>query len=140
MPKRMTSQRVILTASFLMLAGGGTAACDNDSADGHFYCSDASGTVVDEDYCDDTSSSYNPGYFIWYGSSSVHGSSSYPVGSKLPAGGQKFSVTDKASRTKFGLPASGKVSNGTVKTGVLGKGGAGLGSTGKSGSGAKSGG
>jgi hypothetical protein len=114
----------------------GMAACDSDNEDGHFYCTDNSGTVVDEDYCDDSNGG-GGGYLLTYMGSSMHappaGHSSYPVGSKLPASAPKFSVNDKSARTKFGLPATGKISNGTVKTGVVGKGGAG--SSVKSGSG-----
>lgn len=115
-----------------MLAAGGNAACDggsdyddNPNEDGHFYCSDANGRVIDEDYCDDSSPNYNSSTFIWWGGSSVHGGSAYPVGSTLPPGGQRIAVTDTAARQKFGLPARGRVANGTVKVGVVGKGGAG---------------
>jgi hypothetical protein len=129
----MNSRRVGLTASFLLLAAGGLAACDSDeppNEDGHFYCTDANGNVVDEDLCDDSDGSGGGGgFFFMYMGSSMHappaGYSSYPVGSKLPSNAPKFSVNDKAARAKFGLPASGKVSNGTVKTNVVGKGGAG---------------
>ncbi len=149
MTRRISSRRVILTATFLALAAGGTAACDNEdpNEDGHFYCTDAQGNVIDEDYCDEDSPNYNSGggTFFMYMGSSLHappaGHSTYPVGSKLPAAAPKFSVTDKASRQKFGLPTSGRVSNGTVKTGVIGKGGAGSGAkAGTGGSGGKSGG
>jgi hypothetical protein len=136
-----------LTATFLALAAGGTAACDNEESneDGHFYCTDSNGSVVDEDYCDDSSENYNSGMFFMYMGSSMHappaGHSTYPYGSKLPAAAPKFSVADKVSRQKFGLPTSGRVANGTVKTGVIGKGGAGSGAkAGTGGSGGKSGG
>ena len=116
-----------------MLAAGGTAACDSSyedpNEDGHFYCTDSNGTVVDEDYCDEGSEHYNSGMFFMYMGSSMHappsGYSTYPSGSKLPAAAPKFSVTDRAARSNFGLPSTGRVSNGTVKTGVVGKGGAG---------------
>lgn len=129
----MSSRRVTLPMTFLLLAGGGLAACDSSyeepNEDGHFYCTDAQGQVVDEDYCDETSENYNSGMFFMYMGSSMHtpptGYSTYPSGSRLPATAPKFSVTDKAARSKFGLPATGRVSNGTVKTGVVGKGGAG---------------
>lgn len=126
-----------------MLAMGGMAACDseeNPNEDGHFYCADANGNVVDEDLCDDGSGSYDSSMFFFYMGSSVHGGSSYPVGSRLPANSQRFSVTDKASRQKFGLPSSGRVSNGTVKTGVVGKGGPGSAVKAPVGGGAKGGG
>lgn len=122
----MSSRSVSLTSTFLLLAAGGAAACDNDEyVDEGFYCADANGVVVDEDYCDDDDS-YHPGlgFFIWHSTSYARG---YPVGHRLPAGGSKFAYNDVASRSKFGLPASGKISNGTIKTSVVGKGGSGSG-------------
>lgn len=129
----MSSRKVSLPLSFMLLAAGGLAACDSpsedDYEDGHFYCTDANGVVVDDDRCDEASPNYNSGSFFYYMGSSVHappaGHSAYPVGSRMPSNAVKFSVTDKAARTKFGLPTSGRVGNGTVKTGVVGKGGAG---------------
>ena len=121
----MTSRSVSLTSTFLLLAAGGVAACDNDDTqDEGFYCADANGVVVDEDNCDDD----NVGvggvgllpFFIWHSTSYRPG---YAVGTKLPAGGSRFAYNDKAARSSFGLPASGKISNGTVKTSVVGKGG-----------------
>ena len=120
----MSSRSVSLTSTFLLLAAGGVAACDNDeSVDEGFYCADENGVVVDEDYCDDDDS-YHPGagFFIWHSSGYRSG---YPVGTKLPAGGSKFAYNDVASRSRFGLPSTGKISNGTVKTSVVGKGGSG---------------
>lgn len=129
----MSSRRVTLPLTFLLLASGGLAACDepseHDYEDGHFYCTDASGTVVDPDRCDEDSPNYNSGSFFYFMGSSVHappaGYSSYPVGQKLPQNSVKFPVTDTASRSKFGLPTRGTINNGTVKTGVVGKGGMG---------------
>lgn len=138
-----------------VLIAGGMAACDNGedpNEDGHFYCTDSSGTVIDEDYCDDSDGGDSSGFFFMYMGSSMHyppsGYSSYPVGSKMPTAAPRFSVSDKVARTRYGLPATGKISNGTVKTGVIGKGGAGSslpkvssggGSKGGSGVGGKSG-
>ena len=137
MNRRMTSRSVKLTSTFLMLAAGGVAACDsgNQYHDEGFYCADANGVIVDEDFCDDNHH-YAAGivpYFIWHSSGYRSG---YRVGSKLPAGGAKFAYNDKAARTSFGLPSSGKIGNGTVKTSVVGKGGSGS----KSSGGKKSGG
>lgn len=118
----MTSRRVALTTAFLTLAAGGTAACDDSSdydEDEVFYCADENGTVVDEDYCDDRRGG-GGGFFLWH---SVAFASGYAVGTKLPPGGSRFAYNDQKSRTAFGLPATGKVSNGTVKTNVVGKGG-----------------
>jgi hypothetical protein len=128
----MTSRSVSLTSTFLLLAAGGVAACDNDDTqDEAFYCADENGTVVDEDYCDDDNDraggvGFVPLFFIWHSSSYRPG---YAVGTKLPAGGSRFAYNDRAARQRFGLPASGRISNGTIKTSVVGKGG---GSTGKS--------
>ena len=47
MKRRMTSRSVSLTSTFLLLAAGGVAACDNDDTqDEAFYCADENGTVV----------------------------------------------------------------------------------------------
>ena len=134
----MASRSVSLTSTFLLLAAGGAAACDNDDTqDEGFYCADENGVVVDEDNCDDDNNNGGgvgivPLFFIWHSASYRPG---YGVGTRLPAGGSKFAYNDRAARQSFGLPASGRISNGTVKTSVVGKGGSGTGkSTGKSGS------
>jgi len=135
--RRMTSRSVSLTSTFLLLAAGGVAACDNDDTqDEGFYCADANGVVVDEDNCDDNNNNGGGGlgllpFFIWHSSSYRPG---YAVGSKLPPGGSRFAYNDRAARQRYGLPSSGRISNGTVKTSVVGKGGGGTGkSSGKSG-------
>jgi hypothetical protein len=126
--RRMTSRSVSLTSTFLLLAAGGVAACDNDDTqDEGFYCADANGTVVDEDYCDDNDNNgggvgFVPLFFIWHSSGYRSG---YPVGYRLPAGGSKFAYNDRAARSSFGLPSTGRITNGTVKTSVVGKGGSG---------------
>ncbi|GAA0465314.1 hypothetical protein Aca07nite_61430 [Actinoplanes capillaceus] len=125
MNRRMSSRTVSLTSTFLLLAAGGTAACDNDEyVDEGFYCADANGVIVDEDYCDDDGGGGGGGssFFIWH---SAGYRSNYLVGQKLPSGGSKFAYNDAASRAKFGLPSTGRISNGTVKTSVVGKGGSG---------------
>jgi hypothetical protein len=134
----MSSRSVSLTSTFLLLAAGGAAACDNgnDYHDEGFYCADANGVVVDEDNCDDDGNNGGGGvgflpFFIWHSSSYRPG---YGVGSRLPAGGSKFAYNDRAARSSFGLPSTGRISNGTVKTSVVGKGGSSTGKTsGKSG-------
>lgn len=98
---------------------------DQDTEDGHFYCTDSQGQVVDEDLCDDPDGGGGGFFFMYMGSSMHHppaGHSTYPVGSKMPPSLPRFKNTI-ANRTKFGLPGSGRISNGTVKTGVVGKGG-----------------
>src|SRR5215216_7799436 len=103
----MASRNVSLTSTFLLLAAGGVAACDNDDQyqkEG-FYCADKNGVVVDEDYCDDDDSYHGgPGFFIWHSSGYRSG---YPVGSRLPSGGSRFAYNDKAARSSFGLPTTG---------------------------------
>src|SRR5690349_20647260 len=117
MNRRMSSRTVSLTSTFLLLAAGGTAACDNDDyVDEGFYCADANGVIVDEDLCDDDGGGGGGGgFFIWHSSGYKKG---YPVGTKLPSGGSKFAYNDAASRSRLGLPSSGKIPNGTVKTSV----------------------
>jgi hypothetical protein len=134
---------VSLTSTFMLLAAGGVAACDNgnETRDEGFYCADANGVVVDEDNCDDDrAGSGGLGllpFFIWH---SAGYRSGYPVGSRLPPGGSKFAYNDRAARSSFGLPPTGKIGNGTIKTSVVGKGGSGTKSSNKSGSSSKSGG
>ena len=124
MNRRMSSRSVSLTSSFLLLAAGGAAACDSGNRyhDEGFYCADANGVIVDEDYCDNNRH-YGAGlvpYYIWHSSGYGRG---YAVGSRLPAGGSKFAYNDTAARSSYGLPTTGKIGNGTVKTSVVGKGG-----------------
>jgi hypothetical protein len=129
----MFSRRGAASATIAFMVAGGLMACDNaedPNEDGVFYCTDVNGVVVDENLCDDSNGSGGGGgFFFAYMGSSLHTSGGhsgpYKPGQRLPTGHQKFSITDKASRAKFGLPASGKISNGTVKTGVVGKGGPG---------------
>ena len=47
MNRRMSSRSVSLTSTFLLLAAGGVAACDNgdDTQEEGFYCADANGNV-----------------------------------------------------------------------------------------------
>jgi hypothetical protein len=130
----MTSRSVSLTSTFMLLAAGGTAACDSGDKyhDEGFYCADANGVIVDEDLCDDNRS-YGAGivpFFIWH---SVGYRSGYGVGSRLPAGGSKFAYNDRAARASFGLPATGRIGNGTIKSSVVGKGGGGAKTSSKSG-------
>ena len=104
----MTSRSVSLTSTFLLLAAGGTAACDRGSKyhDEGFYCADEQGRIVDEDYCDDNryyGATSHP-YYIYHSPSYRSG---LPIGSLLPSGGSRFAYNDKASRSSFGLPSSG---------------------------------
>ena len=135
MTRRMFSSRVAVTATFTMLAMGGAAACDsaedNPNEDGVFYCTNSEGVVVDEDLCDDRDGSYDGGgvFFMSYMGSSLHTDGGhrgpYKAGQRLPVGHQRFKLNDMAARSKFGLPPTGKITNGTVKPNVVGKGGPG---------------
>jgi hypothetical protein len=119
----MTSRSVSLTSTFLLLAAGGSAACDSGRKyhDEGFYCADEQGRIVDEDYCDDNRY-HGGGYYIYHSPSYRSG---LPIGALLPAGGSRFAYNDRAARTSFGLPSTGRVGNGTIKTSVVGKGGSG---------------
>jgi hypothetical protein len=126
----MFSRRVALTSTFAMLTVGGLMACDtpqdeDPNEDGVFYCADENGVVVDPEYCDNSSGDVDSGFFFFYMGSSIHGSSPHKVGSRVPAGAQKFRANDIAARQKFGLPPRGTISNGTIKPNVVGKGGPG---------------
>lgn len=134
----MASRRVALTTAFLTLAAGGTAACDDasefDEAQNEvFYCATEDGTVVDEDLCDDDDDRGGLGiggaFFLWHSAAFASG---YRPGTKLPPGGSRFAYNDRNARAAFGLPATGRVANGTVKSNVVGKGGAPAGGGGKS--------
>ena len=118
----MSSRSVSLTSTFLLLAAGGTAACDSNRYHNEgFYCADANGVIVDESYCD--GSRHYAGaapYYIWH--SAGYGAG-YPIGSRLPSGGTRFAYNDTKARSSFGLPTSGRIGNGTIKTSVVGKGG-----------------
>lgn len=130
MTRRMNSRRVGVASSMAFsLALMGMSACGSDSEteDGVFYCTDAQGQVVPEEYCDDPDDSGGSGgFFFMYLGSSVHhppaGHSTYPVGYKMPSNVQKFKNTT-ANRSTLGLPTRGRIANGTVKPGVVGKGG-----------------
>ncbi|WP_123678590.1 hypothetical protein [Couchioplanes caeruleus] len=101
---------------------------DGSGYDEVFYCADESGEVVDEENCDDPSSS-SP-YFLWHSPNYVRG---LPLGTYLD-GGDYFPAGDRTARRSFNLPVTGKVGNGTVKTNVVGRGSGGSGmSTGISG-------
>ncbi|MGX6601622.1 hypothetical protein ACWKSP_05710 [Micromonosporaceae bacterium Da 78-11] len=165
--RRLTSRKVVLTAAFLALAAGGTAACDasypdesdsfdaptytdqqnagpgsgsgtsgsgtsdsdvapvaDDSSDDQvFYCADEEGQIVDEDFCEDDGD--NSTYFLWYSPGYTRG---LAPGTYLD-GGDYIATNDRAARRSLKLPATGKISNGTVKTNVVGRGSTGSGST-----------
>jgi hypothetical protein len=130
----MTSRSVSLTSTFMLLAAGGTAACDGGKRyhDEGFYCADANGVIVNEDLCDDNRN-YGSGfipYYIWHSSGYRSG---YRVGQRLPTGGSRFAYNDRSARSSFGLPSTGRIGNGTIKSSVVGKGGGGTHVSSKSG-------
>jgi len=134
MAARRNTARIVLGATFLGLAGGGVAACDSADDDEVFYCVDETETIVDEDNCDDDGRRGGAGvlplFFLAHSSRYAKG---LRPGTKLPAGGAKFAYNDAAARQQWGLPTTGRVSNGTVKSGVVGKGGGGDGGSRSSG-------
>jgi hypothetical protein len=139
MTGRMSSRSVVLSGTFLALAMGGTAACD-DAGDGeyrdeerHYQCAvDVNGEPQAVD-CDDVDEDGSGGGFIYVGgvhqpvyihSAPASAVRSVQPGQKLPAGGHRISYSDVNGRTQAGLPPRGPVANNTVKTSVVGKGGA----------------
>ena len=148
-PRRVSSRRVALTATFLALAAGGAAACDNNSSEGWEHTEEPAynyytGTVVEETvteqegqepadevfYCADEQGAIvdeqycddDTGfYFLWHSPSYTRG---LGPGARLD-GGDYFSPGDAESRRAFQLPTAGRVSNGTVKTNVVGRGSSG---------------
>jgi hypothetical protein len=105
---------------------------DVGETDEVFYCADEDGQIVDADYCDDDGDG-GSSYFIWHSSSYARG---LTAGSSLD-GGDYFPAGDRKARRAYHLPATGKVSNGTVKTNVVGQ--RSSGSTSSSGSGSAGG-
>ena len=127
--RRRNTARVVLGAAFLGLAAGGVAACDSADDDPTFYCVDQNDTIVNEDDCDDDGNGRG-GFFFW--AHSPRYKKGLTAGAKLPSGGSKFAYNDAAQRTAWGLPATGRISNGTVKSSVVGKGGSSGGGSSKS--------
>lgn len=102
--------RRYLALATLATTAGLTAACQSDPEQ-QVYCADQNGVVVDEDLCDGS----DPNYLFWAG---AFGAGLRP-GHKLSKG-TKIAYGDAAARERYGLPASGKVANGTVVTGGFG--------------------
>lgn len=126
MSARRNRARIVLSATFLGLAGGGVAACDSQGDEETFYCVDQNDTIVDEDNCDDTRAHGGVGILpLFFLAHSARYAKGLRPGTKLPPGGTKFAYNDAAARTAAGLPATGRVANGTVTSGSVGKGGGG---------------
>lgn len=121
-----TAKTLTLSAAFL--AAATLTGCGSDKPkyeNRTFHCTTRDGTVVSEDRCDNASPSGGGDFFLWH---STTDNGRYAPGQKVPLSkGQSFPYNDAASRSKYGLPATGRVSNGSVKTGVVGKGGSGSG-------------
>ncbi|WP_040392779.1 hypothetical protein [Catelliglobosispora koreensis] len=125
---RLRTGRVMLSAFFLGLAASGTSACSSSGDDSDtpptFYCTDANEVIVDEDKCDNDRSGL---YFLAFAPFFVKG---LKPGTRLPSGGSRFAASDTAARASWGLPTTGRISNGTtVKSGVIGTSGSGTGTT-----------
>lgn len=138
MTRRMHSTSVALSATFLGLAAGGVAACDDVDDDyreekRHYQCAvDVNGQPQAVD-CGEVDEDNDGSGFVYVGSSYypvfIHSAPASAVGTvrpgqKLPAGGYRIGYNDAAGRTQAGLPPRGAVANNTVKTSVVGKGGA----------------
>jgi hypothetical protein len=111
------STAVPLGRSYLALAAlattaGVTAACGG--REHQVYCGDQNGVIVDDARCDGRSGPY----FFWTG---PYGRGLKP-GQRLK-GGTMIAPGDTAGRTRYGLPATGKVSNGHVVSGGFGSSG-----------------
>ena len=115
MSQRRRSRDVALVVVPL-LAAAVTGCGGNDTA----YCVDQNDNVVNEDDCDDDGNGRG-GFFFW--AHSPRYKKGLKPGAKLPSGGSKFAYNDAAQRSAWGLPATGRVSNGTVKSNVVGSGG-----------------
>ncbi len=105
---------VLATAATGFLAGCGT---DDDEQEQVAYCTDEDGEIVDDDFCDD---GYRGGglFFLYLGGFGR----GLPVGTVLPSGGTRINPTDTVARRNAGLPANGKVSQGTRVSGGIGSG------------------
>lgn len=113
--------RSYLTLAALATTAGLTAACEGTRgtpAERQVYCGDDKGVIVDEDRCEDP----NGRYFLW---TAAYGRGLRP-GHQL-TGGTKIPYGDAAMRERYGLPPTGKVTNGTVISGGFGSDGRGSG-------------
>jgi|SRR6188508_190850 len=161
--RRMSSRNALSIGTLALLAGPGVAACDDSGyyEDSGYYSSDVEEAQQTQFQCareedgveiavdcalvdDDRGEVYYGGSYVpvfIYGS--TYGGSTYSPGQRLPADPNraKIGYKDSAGRTRWGLPATGRVANNT-KTGVIGKGGQPVARGGNvgGGSGAKSGG
>jgi hypothetical protein len=112
---------VLTTAATGFMAGCGAGGEEGgEEADEQVaYCTDENGEIVDEDYCDDSYNGPGAGLFFLYLGGFGRG---LPVGTVLPRGGTRISPTDTVARQRAGLPANGKVSQGTRVSGGIGSG------------------
>lgn len=108
----------MLSAAFLGLAASATTACGSTPAPATeattFYCVDNDGVIVDEDRCDDD----DDDGLVWLAAVVIQG---LAKGMRVPSSAVRFRPGDTSARSSWGLPATGRVSNGTtIKTGVVG--------------------
>jgi hypothetical protein len=112
---------VPLGGGFVALAGlvattGLVAGCGNDEPEEQVYCADEAGVIVRDDDCDDDRRSGS--HFLWIG---AFGRGLLP-GHRL-TGGTRIRPDDASARRQYGLPGTGKVSNGSVAKSGFGSGG-----------------
>ncbi len=116
--RHLRTRSIALSATFATLVAGAATACSTSedeagtSENYTFYCVDEDSTVVDESNCDDDRDNR---HWIAYGA--------FPVGLLIGhrlASASRFRASDAAARQRWGLPPTGRISNGTVKTGVIG--------------------
>jgi hypothetical protein len=112
---------VPLGGGFVALAGlvattGLVGGCGNDEPEEQVYCADENGVIVDDDDCDDDERSRSHFFFV-----GAFGRGLLP-GHRL-TGGTRFRADDASARRQYGLPGSGKVSNGSVVQSGFGSGG-----------------
>ncbi len=104
--------RGYLALAALAASASLVAAC-SDESDEQVYCTDQDGVIVDDDLCDD-----DDGHGTYFFRAGNYGRGLRP-GDRI-TGGTRFGVNDSAARARYGLPSTGRVSNGTVVSGGFG--------------------
>lgn len=123
-PPRAATLTIAAATIFSVSVLGGCAKKE-DSA---YACTDASGDVVDEKYCDDDYSGSGSGryFFRSYNPSSFSGG--VPSEGTYISSPNVVDATDSSARSDAGLPSTGTVDNGVVvRSGGFGSGGSGHG-------------
>ncbi|WP_117210431.1 hypothetical protein [Allorhizocola rhizosphaerae] len=114
--RRLRTRSIALSATFATIVAGAAAACsagsDEPDDSNTFYCVDDQSVIVHESNCDDDRDNR---HYIAYGALPV----GLLIGHRL-ASGWRFPARDAAARASWGLPPTGRITNGTVKTGIIG--------------------